>query len=875
MLSMSNVANNTAAGAYYEQADDYYSKDRSPSQWSGRAADELGLAGEVKAEDFRAMLDGRLPNGEQLHHAGEGSGRRGGTDLTFSAPKSVSLQALVAGDTRLLQAHETAVARALDRAEELAACRVTVDGVTTKQTTGTLAVAQFRHDLSRAADPQLHTHAVVLNVTQRPDGAWRALDNEALYRNKMWLGAFYRSELAKEVKALGYELRVTHADGRFELAHVALEHVKAFSTRAKMMEEALGRLGVKREDASARAMQMAALSTREAKQAHDRALLLAEWKERAAAVGLALEMTAAPVRATNAGANREAATRAVAYAAAHLMEREAVVPRADIERAALERSVGHADLGAIGVAIEQAVQSGEFIRGTGDQMERYTTPAAQQRERDILAMEAAGRGRAAPLMMREAVAQALAGSRLNDDQRGVVAHVLAGVDQVSGVQGTAGTGKTTALRAMRELVEASAPEVKLVGLAPSAGAARELAGSGIESQTLASLAVKQHAGLDAKTLVVLDEAGMVSARDMHALLMATDKAGARVLLVGDVRQLKAVQAGKPFAQLQEAGMSTARLSEIQRQQEPELKAAVERAAVGDVAGSLERLRPSVIEIASHGERHRGIALDYAALPADERARTLIMAGTNASRVAINDQVREALGLKGQGVELRTLSGKNLTEAQALRTVSYEAGDVVRADREYKTLGLQRGQFATVVEGRAGVVTLQRSDGERVEWRPTNHPHFSAYTATSRELAVGDVVRFTSNDYRAGFVNGERATVRAAEPERGRLLLDKADGASLLLRTDGPLYLEHGYAQTVHAAQGQTSERAWIEATAVGAIGNEASHYVAISRPTHEVRIYTDDAQSLPRFLDRPDFKSAALDLRTEKAASNEHSGPAL
>ena len=314
MLTMSNVANNTAASSYYEQADDYYSRDRSPSAWSGRAADELGLAGEVKAEDFRAMLDGRLPNGEQLHHAGEGSGRRGGTDLTFSAPKSVSLQALVAGDTRLLQAHETAVARALDRAEELAACRVTVDGVTTKQTTGTLAVAQFRHDLSRAADPQLHTHAVVLNVTQREDGAWRALDNEALYRNKMWLGAYYRSELAKEVKALGYELRVTHADGRFELAHVAPEQVKAFSSRSKMIEEAVGRLGLTREEATARQLQVAALATREGKQVHDRALLLAEWKERAAAVGLALEKTAAP-RSTNevsASSTHEAATRAVA-----------------------------------------------------------------------------------------------------------------------------------------------------------------------------------------------------------------------------------------------------------------------------------------------------------------------------------------------------------------------------------------------------------------------------------------------------------------------------------------------------------------------------------------------------------------------------------
>jgi ATP-dependent exoDNAse (exonuclease V) alpha subunit len=563
----------------------------------------------------------------------------------------------------------------------------------------------------------------------------------------------------------------------------------------------------------------------------------------------------------------EAAAQAVAYAGAHLMEREAVVQRVDIERAALERSVGRADLGAIRTAIEQAVQRGEFIRGAGDQADRYTTPAAQQREREILNMEAAGRGQAAALMTREVVTAALAGTRLNEDQRGVVAHVLTGADRIAGVQGLAGTGKTTALRAVRELVEGVG--MKLVGVTPSGSAARELAGSGIESQTLAKLATQGYAGLDAKTLVVLDEAGMVSARDMHALLTAADKAGARVLLVGDVRQLKAVQAGKPFAQLQAAGMATARLADIQRQKEPELKTAVERAAVGDVAGSLEKLRGHIIEVVSHRERHAGIAQDYAALTAQERAGTLIVAGTNAAREGINEAVREAVGLKGTGVELQTLTGKNLTEAQALRTVAYEAGDVVRADREYKSLGLARGDLATVVDGRAGVVTLQRADGERVEWRPTSHPHFTTYTSNTRELAEGDLVRFTSNDYRAGFVNGERATVVAVEPERGRLLLEKADGRTLLLRTDEPLHLEHGYCQTVHAAQGQTADRVLIEVSATSGAGNEASHYVAISRAAHEARIYTDDAQRLHEVLGKVDGKTAALELGTTSAKASE------
>jgi conjugative relaxase-like TrwC/TraI family protein len=875
MLSIANVSSSAQAAAYYEQADDYYTADRSPSQWSGRAAAELGLEGAVKPEDFRAMLDGTLPNGEQLHNAA--AGRRGGTDLTFSAPKSVSIQALAGGDVRLLAAHETAVARALDHAETLAACRVTTEGVTTRQTTGVLAVAQFRHDLSRAADPQLHTHSVVLNVTQRADGQWRALDNEPLYRNKMLLGALYRSELAKEVQALGYEVRITHGDGRFELAHVSAEQLKAFSQRSNAIEEALQRQGLTREDASARQLQTVALQTRQGKETLDRGALHAEWRERAREAGLNLD--ARPTTGVAADPQRQAsnAERAVHFAAAHLMEREAVVPRMDLERAALERGVGRTDLKAIRGAIEQAVQRGELIRQAvptpAGTVERFTTPAAQQRERDILALEVAGRGQAAPLMMREAVQTALAGKTLNDDQRGVVQQVLTGVDRVAGVQGRAGTGKTTTLRAVHDL--ASAQGAKLVGVAPSAGAARELAATGIASQTIASLATRSYAGLDQRTLLVVDEAGMVGARDMQALLTAADKAGARVLLVGDTQQLKAVAAGKPFAQLQAAGMTTAELREIQRQQDPQLKAAVELAAGGQVQASLARIEHHVVEIERHQDRHQTIAAEYAALKPEQRERTLIVAGTHLAREAINDQVREAIGLKGQGHELTTLGSKDLTEAQKLRTVSYQAGDVVRADRDYKALGLERGDFARVVDGRAGVVTLERADGQRVEWRPVNQPHLSAFTEQQRELAAGDVVRFTHNDHRNGIVNGERATVASIDVEQGRIVLDKPDGTRLAQRLDGPLYLDHGYAQTVHSAQGQTCERILIDAPAGSATNNESAYYVAISRATHEAKLYTDDAQRLPEALSREDGKTAALEVDGGKAKGEDRQAMAL
>jgi len=199
--------------------------------------------------------------------------------------------------------------------------------------------------------------------------------------------------------------------------------------------------------------------------------------------------------------------------------------------------------------------------------------------------------------------------------------------------------------------------------------------------------------------------------------------------------------------------------------------------------------------------------------------------------------------------------------------------VVRADRDYKTLGLGKGELARVVEGRAGVVTLEHGDGQRVEWRPVNQPHLSAFTEHRRELAVGDRVRFTQNDHKAGIVNGERATVASIDAEQGRLVLDKADGTRLVQPMDAPLYLDHGYAQTVHAAQGQTCERVLIEAQAGGVMGNESSYYVAISRATHEVRIYTDDRERLPEVLGREDGKTAALDLTSPVHPEKQQAAP--
>lgn len=866
MLSIGKVSTGAAAGTYYEERDDYYHQDRSPSQWQGEGATRLGLSGEVDAKRFQDLLNGMLPEGGLLHNGAEG--RRGGTDLTFSAPKSVSMQALIGGDTRLIDAHERAVSRALVHAEAMATCRVTEAGVTRSEATGNLVVASFRHNLSRATDPQLHTHAVVVNATQRQDGQWRAVEHRAFYQEQKLLGALYRSELAREVQGLGYDVRLTNADGRFELGHITDRQVEAFSTRSHAIEVALAAQGKSRGEASARYKEVAALATREGKGEIDRAALREDWQDKSQVLGIDYSPARESSRSASVltpEARNAAAREAVAFAVAHHTERQSVVTQAQLVRSALEQGTGRTDLTAIQAEITRLSQRGELVQAG----ERFTTEAAQQREREVLAVEVRGRGAVTPILREVPAAEALARTNLNNSQRSA-AHLVVTTDaRVVAVQGVAGTGKTTMLQEAKTLAEQNG--YRVIGVAPSAAAARELEKAGIPSQTIAAFTQRDNARLNSKTVLVMDEAGMVASRDMQSVLQRVEASGARVVLVGDVQQLKAVEAGKPFAQLQEAGMARVEMGEIQRQQNAELKAAVALAAQGEIGRSLDLLNRRVLEIDSHRERYQAIARDYAGRPAEERAGTLILAGTRSARSAINEQVRGELGLAGQGVVVSTLERKDLTAAQARSSLAYQAGDVIQAQKPYASLGLDRGDLARVVATAPGRVTLERTDGQQVDWRPTVQPNMTAYRAQERELAVGDLVRVTANDHGRGLVNGERATVSDLDAERQTLTLIKADGSQVTLDASRSLHLDHGYASTVHAAQGQTADRVLIEADTRSATANESSYYVAISRARDEVKLYTDDKQALPDSMSRADQKSAALELATfERGGSHEY-----
>ena len=477
---------------YQDSADDYYAKTMDATCWQGAGAAQLGLQGSIEPVRFRELLAGII---DEQTHIGRDSVRsdskiRLGIDLTFSAPKSVSLQALVYGDIDIIKAHEQAVERAIEIAETRACARKKIQGKSMLETTGNLVVAKFRHETSRAQDPQLHTHAIVLNMTKRSDGQWRALKNDDIIQSTRFLGAIYNSELAAGLQKLGYHLKFGR-DGNFELAHITRDQIEAFSHRSKEVDSWLMEQGLDRTTATSRQKQQAALSSRQKKVSLDRETLHQSWQNQANALGISFKKL--PHQKQDPQSNvfapaEEAATQSLKYAIEHLTERQSIVFERELMDVALQHAVGRAKWTELDKEITRKIESGELIQeaptyhsseemnvapltrnqwvdslvktGTSQHQAkkeineaifqgmlvqsetRFTTPDALKREKTILQLELEGRGRLQPILANEKVHALLQPSDLNKGQQQAAALILSTTNQVVGVQGYAGTGKS-------------------------------------------------------------------------------------------------------------------------------------------------------------------------------------------------------------------------------------------------------------------------------------------------------------------------------------------------------------------------------------------------------------------------------------------------
>jgi conjugative relaxase-like TrwC/TraI family protein len=765
---------------YYERQvaqgrDDYYAgRGEAEGRWIGAGAAALGLTGGVDADEFGGLIAGRDPGSGEVLRAGSGRDRVCALDLTFSAPKSVSvLFAIGDGETSraLVEAHEEAVGAAVCYLER-EACRVRRGrGGRVELAAEGLVAAAYRHRMSRAGQPQLHTHVVAANLARGADGRWSALHGYPIFQHAKAAGSLYQAHLRAAVRerlpwACWGEVR----NGMAELEGVPGGVLAHFSRRRAEILEWL-----EAEDRSGRqSAEKAALATREPKA---EPVALAPWCERvraeAAEHGLGRAQLAALVRdrdrSPSSPLDLDRAGALLAGPAGLTAQRNSFEAR----HAVAELAAAHPH-GAAAGEVERAADrflARDDVVAIADAFgaRRYTTTSLLGCERWIVVDAMRGQGSGTGAVSGPLVDGALASlpTPLSDEQAAVVRAIATSGNSVDVVEALAGTGKTTVAGALAAVYARAG--YRVVGAAPTGRAARELSSrAGVRASTLHRLAEDLRDGEgfgSAPAVLLVDEAGMAPTRVSATVLAAARSEGVKVVAVGDSGQLSSVEAGGWLGALSKR-VGAHELREVVRQRD-----AAERHALAELHArrpdawiGLKQGRGELVVY--HGGPQAALEAATAAWRADVGEvgieQAIVIARDNATRACLNDDARAWRGSRG---EL----------------------------------------------------------GERI-------------TVGNFDVAVGDRVVARRNDREVDVDNGTRGTVWAVDSARLVVTLQTDDGLLRELPADYvPEHLEHAYALTGHGSQGATVERAQVIGTA-GDFTNEWA-YTVLSRARDPVTVH--------------------------------------
>jgi len=806
MLSIGLVS--TGQESYYLDLarEDYYTESGEPEgQWLGGAVPEFGLTGPVRKHQLSRLLQGFAPTGAPLVRNAGSASRRAGLDLTFSAPKSVSVlwsQARSEATRRAIQeAHAAAVAAAVQYLEsEASFVRFGVDGV--HRQGARLVVATFEHSSARLAgaddaapDPHLHTHALVVNAGVTEDGSTATLDSREFYRHKMSAGVLYRAELFRQIQQrLG--LAAARGERFCELVDIPTALTKEFSKRRLAIESYLEERGI----SGAHHSDSAALKTRTVKPKVDREAFFKEWQRVGAEHGLVVdeEFLQKAARSTQAKVCRppeqlleDAATSAIR----RVTEQHSHFARRDLVRAVAEELEDKALGAAAALQVVDRVLESPEVRRVGEALgePRFSTEEMLRMERAMLREAAGLTRRLDSVQPRTLVSVLRARPTITEEQRDALHH-LTERSALAVVRGLAGTGKTYLLEAAREAWEIEGRTVYGVALAATA-AKRLQEGSGIKSETLHRLLWRLEGGeleLSANSVVVVDEAAMVGTRQLAALVRTVSAAGGKLVLVGDDRQLQAIEAGAPFASLAKR-FGAAELNDIRRQRREWARDAVVEFSRGEAHRALRRYRErGLVHVAeTRREAIQKLARDFeAAVQASGFAETAALTGTRAEAKKLNREIQMRRRARGE-----------LGDRLLLGEEAFHVGDRVLFRKNSRRLGILNGDRGEVVRVSGSSVTVRFDSGDRV-----------SFSAHEHELVAPHL----------------------------------------------------GYASTTHAMQGATVERCLV--LCGGSMEDREAAYVQASRAREETRLYVDRASAGEEFADmirsmeRSRAKSLAADL---------------
>ena len=875
MLTIRAMTSGEGYAQRHLQQSDYYDQNRSvEGKWHGRGAELLGLKGEVSSEDFEAVRQGLDPRtGEflrQRHGAdriasngAEQSKARSLYDMTFSAPKSVSVMAIVGGDGRLIDAHETAVREALEEAEKYSATRVRLDGLNENRATGNWIVASYTHDTSRQLDPQLHTHAVAANLTyDGTEGRWKALQASGLYERRSYLTEVYRNALAREVRAFGYEIENCHDvrghDKGFEIAGFSQDLLDKYSQRSAQRDAAIqefthsrGRAPTDNEVAilvrETRADKLQEISTERVRNLQQDRLTPDEREALREVSNETLTKSHSPQL------NRGMREASLAYSQEHIFERLSVAREHEVLTEALRHGRGHLELSDLQGALSLERAKGTLIT-SGDEI---ATHASLQRERDMISVVNRGVDRYDRLGKGRDFEPS---DRLRPEQRRAVEAVLDAPDLAINVRGAAGTGKTATLREIDRGLREAGHDV--LAVAPTRSAVDELEKVGFRDAMTVSRLLEDpdpQMALRGRVLIV-DEAGMISGRQMQSLLHFAEDHGARIVFSGDTRQIQSVEASDALRILErESDLKSVSLTEVQRQTNSLYREAVKtmRHSPEEGFAQLERLG-SIREVPIF-ERGQMVAVLHREFRAEGRD-TLVVAATHAEISQLTDAIRQDRkehGELGVGHSFDRYVSLQWTAAQKQELSNYQEGLVLQFHRDTKLA--KRNESLEVMRVGPESLVARKETGEEVSISPKQTRAFSAYERQPIEIAAGDSLMLTANrrgpEFRA--TNGELVKVSSLDGRAVRL----EDGRTLPAN-----YHEftHGYAVTAHRSQGKTVDSVIISADAM----KQELFYVAASRGRSEIAIVTSDREQLRESVGVSTMRQSAIELARKQLSAH-------
>jgi conjugative relaxase-like TrwC/TraI family protein len=734
--------------------EDYYTQGGEPAgKWTGLGARYLNLTSQVDNADYHQILRGFARDGTPLCSNAGQDNRRNGWDLTFSAPKSLSILWSRADDNtqQAIQASQfKAVQDAVKFLERHAAfTRRGHDGLVQEQVLGLIA-ATFEHSTSRAQDPQLHTHCLIANIAPRHDGSFGTLDSHHLYTWKMAAGAVYRATLATQLRELGFEIEQLNSEPAFEVAGIPSRVCKHFSKRAAAIDAALESVGL--ETSASHAGSAFKLTTREHKQAVDRPALFTKWHAQLDELGL-------PVSQVDAIRNPQpqlfSQPLPLEMIIEQLTEQHAVFRLQDVYTSvANQAQFHHTTPQAIEAATQTLLEDAQLVAlGQENKAQIFTTQSMLDSEQALIQMADTLSNQVHYQLDEQTIQIAInqqahnQGFALSDEQvEAVFGACQSGLDII---QGAAGAGKSTSMQAVRLAHEAAGFKVR--GAAVAKQAAKQLEDeTGIPSSTLAKLLIELESGktkLD-NTAVVIDEAGQLSSLDLLTLTEAIHQAGGKLVLVGEQQQLDAISHGGALRYLSQR-QGCARIEVIRRQREEWARQTVQHFRSGEADKALALHQ-------QHGQLHM---LDN------------------------SEQTRSALIRQWQYYTSSHPDKQSLILAQRWRDVK-PLCDLIR--QVYQARG-EIGKENIQAECKVG----------------NQHLYFA--------FSSGEHVRFTRNDYRRGFTNGQQGIIQKVEQLKDdiRFTITLDSGETVTFKQSdycdeqGRLYLVQSYATTVYSSQGMT------------------------------------------------------------------------